>query len=364
MSDDKQSLLNDLLESPGQAMADALAEANGMSASVEVSGAEAISEEPAPMPAEPAPADAAAEAEPAAEDLAAILDSLPEGTDPAAAAGAEPLAEEAAMLDALLEGENPTAGVDEMLSEALADIPVPEPSSGPSSALPQFQLRLFFPKGMPKDAAKKIAADLAIPPNDAIWAAESPLVSQLTEYQAIRFAQALRLAGISVSMDVKHPGSLPSEEELALGNLAGVEESAVKTEGAPSVMLPGNEKNVLLYSGENFPGFPVQQSLGMVTAHRSLARRLFREEEMAEKMRKELSIYPGRTAANLPSSRLEGIFRELFLDLQKSALRLGGNAVLGLEIEAFPESSNLDPSLEQMRLVAFGTAAVVEKSEI
>jgi hypothetical protein len=38
--------------------------------------------------------------------------------------------------------------------------------------------------------------------------------------------------------------------------------------------------------------------------------------------------------------------------------------VMGVRVEAFPESSNLDPSLEQMRLVAFGTAAVVEKSVI
>ncbi|MGZ3694900.1 MAG: hypothetical protein ACXWQO_12035, partial [Bdellovibrionota bacterium] len=63
----------------------------------------------------------------------------------------------------------------------------------------------------------------------------------------------------------------------------------------------------------------------------------------------------------LPKSRLEGIFRELFLDLQKAALAVSGNAVLGVRIQTFPESNSLDPSLEQMRLVAFGTAAVVEK---
>jgi uncharacterized protein YbjQ (UPF0145 family) len=50
------------------------------------------------------------------------------------------------------------------------------------------------------------------------------------------------------------------------------------------------------------------------------------------------------------------------LDLRRFALAKGANSVLGVKIEAFPESNPTDLQLEQLRLVAFGTAAVVEKS--
>jgi hypothetical protein len=58
---------------------------------------------------------------------------------------------------------------------------------------------------------------------------------------------------------------------------------------------------------------------------------------------------------------VEILLRELSLDLQKAALGVAGNAVLGIKIQAFPETNHIDPTLDEMRLVAFGTAAVVEK---
>ena len=83
---------------------------------------------------------------------------------------------------------------------------------------------------------------------------------------------------------------------------------------------------------------------------------------MREKLEKELKAVPGRGAPALASSHLQQVLRDLLLDLRKSALGKGANSVLGVKIEAFPESSSTDPLLEQLRLVAFGTAALVEKT--
>lgn len=90
----------------------------------------------------------------------------------------------------------------------------------------------------------------------------------------------------------------------------------------------------------------------------SLARRFFRGEELQEQMNREMAKLG---SSSIPKSKLELLLREMFLDLQKNALSQGGNAVIATRIEAFPETNHLDPS-QQMRLVALGTAAVVEKT--
>ena len=106
----------------------------------------------------------------------------------------------------------------------------------------------------------------------------------------------------------------------------------------------------------------VLETFGIVVAHRSIARRLFREEDLRDRLEKELRAVPNRPASSLAGSHLEIALRDLFFDLRKGALAKGANSVLGVRIEAFPESGLSDPELEQVRLVAFGTAAVVEKS--
>jgi hypothetical protein len=189
------------------------------------------------------------------------------------------------------------------------------------------------------------------------------MITQLTEYQAILLLQSARALGVSVQLNVLRPLPLPSEEDLALGDLSAVAEPIpTALETAPSVSLPKGEKEVLLCTPDHLPGNAVVETLGIVLAHRSIARRLFREDDLKEKMEKELRLVPNRPSTSLPASHLQAVLRDLFLDLRKGALTRGGNSVLGLKIEAFPESSSSDPQLEQLRLVAFGTAAVVEKS--
>ncbi|MGZ3711244.1 MAG: hypothetical protein ACXVBE_05785 [Bdellovibrionota bacterium] len=291
------------------------------------------------------------------DDLGAVADALLE----ADGVSAEPSLGDIPAPD---ENSDPAMAVEEMLSAAVLDEATVESAIGLGAdpgAAPTFQVKVAVTRGVSEEL-KKIAADMGLTLAEAVLASSTPLISQLTEFQALYLLQRLKALGLHGSVEVKRPASAPTEEDLALGGLSSVpDDSPVHSEGAPSVQLPANEKGVLLYSGDSLPAFPVTQTLGVVTSHRSLARRFFRDDEVDDRLKREMERMPGRSASSLPKSRLEGIFRELFLDLQKAALAVSGNAVLGVRIQTFPESNSLDPSLEQMRLVAFGTAAVVEK---
>jgi uncharacterized protein YbjQ (UPF0145 family) len=270
------------------------------------------------------------------------------------------------------ENSDPEIAVDELLSAAVLDDP--ESALGQAfteaglaeaaSTRPSFQLHLHLTKRDQTNHAKSLAKELGIRVTDTVWGSAQPILSQLTEYQAIAMARGLRARGILMTVNVQWPQfPHPTEEDLALGGLSTIPDpSPTEQEGAPSVALPGSESEVLLCAFENVTGFQVKETRGIVTAHRSIARRLFREEEMAEKLQRELEQLPGRNVPHhLPPSRIGALFRDLFLDLQKNALRLGANAVLGLRVEYFAETTRVDPDLDDLRLVAFGTAAVVEK---
>jgi uncharacterized protein YbjQ (UPF0145 family) len=257
------------------------------------------------------------------------------------------------------------ADVEEMLTaevvpEGLESLPEPGLAF---AQLPTFQLHLRGLNEATRALMKKaLDAQGAAVPGKA-WAAGTPVVSQLSEYQLILLLQTARALGIAAEGTVDMPEQQPSEDDLALGNLSAIPDPALlQDESAPSVTLPKGEKEVMLCTPEQIPGGTVRESFGLVLAHRSIARRMFREEDVRDKLQKELRSVPGRANAVLPSSHLQLILRDLMLDLRKAALSKGGNAVLGVKLEHFPESSVGDPQLEQLRLVAFGTAAVVDKS--
>ncbi len=256
----------------------------------------------------------------------------------------------------------PDVSVDELLGAALMpeSLEALTPSTDNAEARPSFQLRLPALVKEAKDKLQALASAHGLELSDSTWSAATPILTQLTEFQAISFLRAARSQGFELKAEVIWPFQpSPTEEDLALGSLANTADpSTLQAEGAPSVALA--EKDVLLLTVEEAAGYYVRQTFGIATAHRSIARHFFRQEELEEHSRRELQLLT-RTAT-LPGSRLSALFHELFLSLQKNALALGGNAVIGLRIEAFPETSNLDPSLEEMRLVAFGTAAVVEKA--
>lgn len=248
------------------------------------------------------------------------------------------------------ENPNPILAVEEMLDAATMNDVLAEitPAVG---EVPSFQIHLSLKKAQ-AEIFQKIAAEHGIDAN-------AQIISHLTEYQAVRLAMDLRKHQIGFLAQLYRPESLNSEEDMALGSLLTVADpSSALNESAPEVILPKNEKGVLLFTGNEIPGFMLVQTLGIVTAHRSLARRFFRGEELQEQMNREMAKLGN---PSIPKSKLESLLREIFLDLQKNALSQGGNSVLATRIEAFPETNHLDPGLEQMRLVALGTAAVVEK---
>lgn len=285
-----------------------------------------------------------------------LPDGIPEGLPEGLAEGADPLT-----FSGLEEPLNPDPALD--VEQLLASELTPESMSEAMPAVdsgsqPTFQLQLEL-KSAPKEALKALADSLSIklPEGDV------PLLSQLTEYQAIAFRQGALALGAVAKASIHFPLPALTEEDQALGDLAMVRDNPLPaSEGAPSVALPKNEKEVMVLTfADSAADLQVHQTLGLVTAHCSIARRFFREEEAQEKLRKEVERLPGRNTG-IPASRLEALLRDLILDLQKMALQKGGNALLGLRLESFPETSHLDPELEQMRLVAFGTAAIVEKS--
>lgn len=257
------------------------------------------------------------------------------------------------------ENSNPAIAVEEMLSAVVpleANTSAAE-SLAPSSE-PSFRVRLDAIPEAKREPLRPILTEIGLSAQDA----NSSSFSRLTEFQMLRLLQGLREIGIVAHVEVTRPGLMQSEEEEALGGIFPPEGAPpAESEGAPSVGIPGHEKDVLLVTGEALPGFFVLETRGIVSAHRSIARRFFREQELQEQMEREIRRYPGKGLSLLPKSAMERLFRELFLDLQKNALSVGANAVVSLHIDTFPETTHLDPGLEQMRLVALGTAAVVEK---
>ncbi len=260
---------------------------------------------------------------------------------------------------------DPDLSVDDLLSAAVLAEGLPAAEEAPGIDAPpgpNFQLHLHQISETQKASLKKLleAHGLSLPDSNA----GAPVVSQLSEYQAVLLLQQAKGLGIRADVTVVLPDALPpSEDDLALGDLSLVPELDLpQVESAPSVNLPKGEKDVMLCTPTQMPGVNTVETLGIVIAHRSIARRLFREEDLREKLERELKSVPGKIATTLASSHLQQILRDLLLDLRKAALSKGGNAVLGVKMEAFPESTNTDPLLEQLRLVAFGTCAVVDKS--
>lgn len=295
----------------------------------------------------PAEGDFSAAPVEAATDFAAPADGAAEGLGDA---NLDALGDVDDLLAAAVVGE----GTDALLAESLL------PSLG--SEQPSFQLRLEIADPALKPKLKELATQAGIELTDSAWNAAVPVLSKLTEYQAVAFQRAARALGAGVKSTVKFPLPQPSEEDLALGELAAIPDpAAISSEGAPSVTLPGREKDVLLFTGDELPGFLLQETRGPVLTHRSITRRLFRDEEAAAKMKRELDRVSGRSAAPA-DSHLQLLFREIFVDLQKQALSRGANAVFALRVESFPETESLDASSQQLRLLVIGTAAVVEKA--
>jgi uncharacterized protein YbjQ (UPF0145 family) len=277
-------------------------------------------------------------------------------------------AQEAADFPDPNENSNPAIAVDDMLSAGVLEVPDPLPedldslSSRSVDALSQPTFHATIPLSLPKEKTEKLmkhAAALGFP--DSVWNNAHPIFSQLTEYQALSFRKLAAESGIEIPISIVFPTPTISEEEEALGDLAAVPDADLPlTEGAASIVLAKNEKEVMILV-DPLLGVSIRESFGLVTAHRSIPRKLFREDEAHLKLKRELRRVASRSESEMPDSQLAIQIRSLLRELQKLALQRGGNALIGFQFQTFSETNHLDPALDQLRLVAFGTAAVVEK---
>ncbi|NUM89350.1 MAG: hypothetical protein HUU37_09115 [Bdellovibrionales bacterium] len=238
----------------------------------------------------------------------------------------------------------PAEAVDQMLGEAVVEqeemaAPMEEP---PAEDLMIFSLSLPPLQGELAEKAREILQKAGFDQN-------APLLSRLNEAVAAQTLASLRQIGVDAA-------------PLPPGQPTGEPEQALVSDGAPSVHLPQEASGVLLLTVDAAANVNIAQSMGPVTAHRSITRRFFREAEAEAELARHLKkiMEPSRFPRIIPSGAAEKMFRGLFQDLQRQALSLGANAVLGLRLETVVEMEHTDPDSEQIRVVALGTAAIVE----
>jgi uncharacterized protein YbjQ (UPF0145 family) len=278
-------------------------------------------------------------------------------------------APEASSIDELLPGEpsDPVEGLEHLLDSAVAEDgldPILDGGVALSSVdvsaksvdFRPFQLELSkIPESL-KAEWEKLIASLGL----ANANQDGPLLSRLNEYEVLLLLHQGRKLGLSVTPRMgQWTGNVLSEEDIALGDLSQVLEAKEVSIGAPAVSLPAGEANLPLFTAAAPAYGEVRETKGLVTAHRSIARRLFREEELQQKLTQELSRL-GKSQG-LPASKIDQTIDDLVKDLRISALALGANAVVGLRLMGFSETDGLEEGNQQVRLVASGTAIVVEK---
>lgn len=297
--------------------------------------------------------DAEAAALPGSDPLQPAGETAPPPDAPMAAEGeiSQPIdpsqSTESILVDAIPE---------QVLQEEAAAPAAPEPSPPAASAWagvdtqssPSFELIIPALDAEQKAKLKNALEASGLPPDYAT----GERISRLNEFLAASLQNSLISMGVLPELRLSWPGDGESLEA------SPPSEAVAEAEGAPEVVLA--DKNVLLYTMEESLSLQVLEWKGMIAAHKSIARRFFREEEMQAVLDRELEKLKKGSRTLFPS-RFQKLLRELFQDLEKQALSHGANAVFGVKLQAFRESEQIDPGLDQMRLVALGTAAIVQK---
>lgn len=188
--------------------------------------------------------------------------------------------------------------------------------------------------------------------------------SRLSEFQAYVLMANLFPLGFDVRLGQSEdsPAAAFAPPPEALTNVAAPEP---EMGGALPVALPTKEGEVFLSTTESIAGHHAQVSKGIVTAHGVIHRLFFREGELDIRMRQklqELGPQPSGQAPRrqLPRAEMDKIFANLLQKLQREAFRRGANGVVGIRIAGFTEAAALDPDADQIRLIATGTAVLLQ----
>lgn len=185
--------------------------------------------------------------------------------------------------------------------------------------------------------------DLKAPRPEDLTQGHALLMSRLDEYRAIVLAQGAWQLGLCPEFKVSSNAS--DESEMDPNH---------QTIGAPSVeFLPGTT-GVWIGTVQNVPGANLLESFGLVSYHRAIPRRFFRQTDA------EQSLLADIQKLNLPQTvaenHYEALLQDLTRELQVAALAKGANAVVGVELEFFPELHGMDKDADELRVVLSGTA--------
>lgn len=191
----------------------------------------------------------------------------------------------------------------------------------------------------------KLLADFGLKTN----ASTTKVFSKLDEYRAIYLSMEASKLGYFVDVS---PTAFPSTE----WDPSGEEKFDLIQDqvGAPKVTLARSAKEVLLTTGDSLPGKLIQLTHGLVSCHVAIPRRFFREDEAQKNLEQDLQKLGDPKV--MPESHYETLLKELSLRIQLEALSKSANAVVGLELEFFPEIQAMDRSNDEMRILLSGTA--------
>lgn len=219
-------------------------------------------------------------------------------------------------------------------SEGL-DTPVPPSPSGFAVVV-----RDFAKKKTELTQLLKTLELTALRPED-IERGEALLLSRLDEYRALVLAQELWRMGLVPEL---RPQSADTEMETQV----------VVSQGAPIVALLPGASEVWISTLSSLPNAQIESSLGLVSCHRSIPRRFFRETQAQDMLGADLAKL--KIPKNLPENQYEQLLQELTRELQIQALSKGANAVVAVELEFFPEIVGIERSHDEIRVLLTGTA--------
>lgn len=189
--------------------------------------------------------------------------------------------------------------------------------------------------------------------------------SQLDEFQATMLMQELHKLDVEYRLDLPAYDGDVSFPDRAAGVFHNSEE-VVQSTGAIAVELPKNSREILLSTVEQIAGHEITEEKGILSAHSSVARSFFRADEQEARLEQKIDhLRPNASAAKtlrLPRAEMDQVFERLLQRIQREAMRRGANAVIGIQISGFPEANSIDPEADQIRLIATGTAVVLQSS--
>lgn len=189
-------------------------------------------------------------------------------------------------------------------------------------------------------------------------------LTRISEFHAYALAAQLYRAGVEFQIGMPQFGSEDSAPELVPEIATS---PAIESSGAVAVPLPTNPGEILLATLGEVPGYRAAQSKGIVTAHGAIARAFFREEEREERLKNKIqALQPGAgpvMRGQLPRAEVDKVFQGLLERLQREAFRRGANGVIGVQVSGFSESTSFNPDADQIRLIASGTAVLLEPAK-